>query len=150
MFAPLTLSVRTCMNKWTCTQDALFDLSRWESKGVRFRESSFLSNERAHLKTARIHVVSELDTRLNASADAIEVLAGSSMDVVAQRVRTLRPDAQLVEIRASEIVQLCKWLGTSELNRQFNRLAKYVLSDNVRCASSEWVGANNLLDFSEC
>ena len=45
--------------------------------------------------------------------------------------------ARQVEIGVPDIRRLCKWLGSTDANRRFNRLARYVLHESSRYCPSE-------------
>ena len=125
-----------------CPQDALFDLVRWNTKGVKFREATFLENENVPPELVanklRLHVHekgSNGNSKNNASA--VHVTAGTSMASINELVRTANPNVRVVEIDVQEIKKLCKWLGSVQANRNFNALSRYVLTDSSRYCPNE-------------
>ena len=138
-----------------CPQDALFDLVRWNTKKVRFREATFLANENAPsaltAHAVRVVVGGGGDGGDAAGGDAaggdgddgvaaaprLHVPAGTAMDEVGRRVRAAHPAVRLIEIGVHDVKRLCKWLGSAGANRAFNRLARYVLTDSSRYCPTE-------------
>ena len=59
------------------------------------------------------------------------------MSDVPRAVDAANPEARLVEIGAADIGRLCKWLGSTEDNRRFNALARYVLHEQSRYCPAE-------------
>ena len=59
------------------------------------------------------------------------------MTEAARAVADANPDARLVEIGAPDLRRLCKWLGSAEANRAFNRRMRYVLQESSRFCPSE-------------
>ena len=127
-----------------CSQDALFEIKHWDDKAVRFREADFLD----HPSTAR--EITEAAVRLIVHPTAPAAAAGSAeqrftatlrpgapMTEAARAVADANPDARLVEIGAPDLRRLCKWLGSAEANRAFNRRMRYVLQESSRFCPSE-------------
>uniref|UniRef100_A0A7S3BTX1 Uncharacterized protein n=1 Tax=Haptolina ericina TaxID=156174 RepID=A0A7S3BTX1_9EUKA len=63
------------------------------------------------------------------------------MSDLAAHVDAANPHARLIEITTSDVRRLCKWLGTPEENRKFNRLMRYVLAESARfCPEEDHLG----------
>ena len=126
-----------------CPQDALFDLVRWNSKGVRFREATFLENELIppvlRANTVRVMVDGSESSGPVGNASILRVPAGTAMDALGRLVwsTSANPNVRLVEIGVSDIRRLCKWLGSPTANREFNALSRYVLTDSSRYCPNE-------------
>ena len=144
-----------------CPQDALFDLVRWNTKKVRFREATFLDNEHVPpvLKenVVRVRVGSksegggeaggESDGESGGPAPTVHVKAGTPMDEVGRLVRAAHPGVRLVLIGVDDIKRLCKWLGSARANKDFNNLARYVLTDSSRYCPNEDHRASGAWDW---
>ena len=131
-----------------CSQDALMEVKRWNDKGVRFREADFLDHP------AVPPIIRASSLRLVAHPDAVQPPAGSPearftkvvrpgtpMSDLAAHVDAANPHARLIEITTSDVRRLCKWLGTPEENRKFNRLMRYVLAESARfCPEEDHLG----------
>jgi len=121
-----------------CPQDALYDLVRWNTKKVRFREHTFLQNPKvpAELRhnTLRI-VVGASDS--DQAEGTVAVAAGTPMHDVKSIVMRANPLVRLVEISVEDIKKLCRWLGTPRATADFNKLMRYVLTDSSRYCPME-------------
>ena len=134
---------------WTCPQDALYDVQRWNKKKVRFREAAFLENlpEAGHIgvlaklkaNTVRVRVPPPGAAAANGSAAPGEVVvpSGSPLTAVASAVRAANPEVRMVEIHIDDLRRLCRWLGSTQKNQEFNSLIKYILTESSRYCPSE-------------
>lgn len=124
---------------YRCSQDALFEVMRWNTKGVRFREADFLdhpSTSKEILSAAvRVEVTPPAVLPPPDSDEArftAAVRPGTPMSDLERAVEMANPRARLVEIATADVPKLCKWLGSTEQNRAFNRLMRYVTSESAR------------------
>ena len=134
---------------WTCPQDALYDVQRWNKKKVRFREAAFLENlpEAGHIgvlsklkaNTVRVRVPPPGAAAANGSAAPGEVVvpSGSPLTAVASAVRAANAEVRMVEIHIDDLRRLCRWLGSTQKNQEFNSLIKYILTESSRYCPSE-------------
>ena len=129
-----------------CPQDALYDLVRWNSMKVRFREHTFLDNP--HVPAALRENTVRLRVRGgdgappatwtgDSAAEEVTVNGGTSMAAAAARVIGAHPHVRLVEVHVDELRLLCKWLGSAESTARFNALMRYVLTDSSRYCPRE-------------
>ncbi|KAL1519824.1 hypothetical protein AB1Y20_023330 [Prymnesium parvum] len=129
---------------YTCSQDALFEVKRWNVKGVRYREAAFLdhpSTSKAIVAAAvRVEVSPHARPPAAGSAEAkftATLRPGTPMSEVEGAVLAANPEARLVEISTADVRRLCKWLGSTAANRRFNRLMRYVTSESARFCPME-------------
>jgi len=127
-----------------CSQDALFEIKRWNDLGVRFREENFLDHPHVPpaIRSAAVRVVVHKDAPRpppqSAEARFTTVLRpGTPMSDVGAAVAAANPAARLIEVGTPDIKLLCKWLGSRDANRRFNRLARYVLTESARYCPEE-------------
>jgi len=124
-----------------CPQDALYDTVRWNSKGVRFREHTFLDNANVpqSLRDNKVELaVAEMGVAVRpASSTFVEVPFGTRMSEVRALILAANPAARVVEIRKADLGRLCRWLGSAEKNVAFNTLVKYILTESSRYCPSE-------------
>ena len=127
-----------------CSQDALFEVKRWNDKGVRFREANFLDHPSvpAAIRAATVRLVvhpeaphppaGSVDARFNAM-----LRPGTAMSEVGRAVEAANPRARLIEVGVEDTRRLCRWLGSTSANKAFNSLANYVLVESARFCPSE-------------
>ena len=127
-----------------CSQDALFEVKRWNDKGVRFREANFLDDPRTDPAIAAaalrlvVHPSAPAPAPRSPESRFTAVLRpGSPMSDVAAAVDAANPNARLVDVGAADLRRLCKWLGSTAANRAFNQVARYVLTESARYCPEE-------------
>ena len=124
-----------------CPQDALYDTVRWNNKGVKFREHTFLANRLvpAALRDnrVRVSVAARGEAPPPSTAHAVHLRYGTPMADVRAAVLLANPAARVVEIEAPHLKRLCRWLGTAEKNKAFNALQRYVLTESSRYCPNE-------------
>ena len=127
-----------------CSQDALFEVKRWNDLHIPFREATFLEHPLvpAELVAAAVRVIVHKDAT-PAAPDSAEarftatLRPGTPMSDVAAAVDAANPGARLVEIGVEDMRRLCKWLGSSEKNVAFNRVQRYALTESARFCPTE-------------
>ena len=62
---------------------------------------------------------------------------GTPLSGVHAAVARANPSARLVEISAPDLRRLCPWLGSTDANRRFNALQRYVLHESSRYCARE-------------
>ena len=59
------------------------------------------------------------------------------MSEVAAAVNRANPHARLIEISTTDVQRLCKWLGSTSANRDFNNVMAYITSESARYCPGE-------------
>ena len=129
---------------YRCSQDALYEVKRWNDMRVRFREADFLDHPRvpAAIKESVVRLIVHKDAPRPApgSAEArftAVMRPGTPMSALHAEVDSANRDARLIEVGTADVKRLCKWLGSTEENRRFNRLQRYVLHESARYCPEE-------------
>ena len=130
---------------FNCPMDSLYDTQRWNRKNVRFREHTFLQNPNVPqaLKSnrVRVRVAPRGEGALAPSnATTVSLPYGTPMAGVRAAVLAANPAVRVVEIANADLRRLCRSLGTARRNREFNRLAKYILTESSRYCPQEDMG----------
>ena len=130
---------------FNCPMDANYDTQRWNKKGVKFREHTFLSNpnvpESLKRNTVRLTVAPEGSAvRSPPSANAVEVTYGTSMALVRAAVLSANPSARVIEVANADLRRLCRTLGSAARNRDFNTLMRYITTESSRYCPQEDMG----------
>ena len=103
---------------------------RWNNKKVKFREHTFLQNPLvpAALRDNRVRVTvaARGEAPAPSSAHAVHLSYGTPMAEVRAAVFAANPSARVVEIEAPHLKRLCRWLGSEEKQKAFNRLQRCV------------------------
>ena len=127
-----------------CSQDALFEVKRWNVKGVRFREANFLDHPLTskEIRAAAVRVVVHPDAPLPPAGSVDATIStvlrpGTPMSAVADAVNRANPNAKLVEISTTDIRRLCKWLGSTAANVDFNNVMSHITSESARYCPRE-------------
>lgn len=118
---------------YRCTQDSLFEIKFWDDLKIDFRESDFLDHPRTPqaIRDASVRLVVS-GTAPAPGTGAAEggftavVRPGTAMSEVGRAVAAANPRARLVEVGAADLRRLCKWLGSTDENRKFNKVARCV------------------------
>mmetsp|Transcript_54409 Transcript_54409/g.125354 ORF Transcript_54409/g.125354 Transcript_54409/m.125354 type:complete len:843 (-) Transcript_54409:283-2811(-) len=135
-----------------CPQDALFETPRWNKKNVRFREHTFLDNPNVPATLRDNKVVVTVGARGEAvgpSADphTLQLPHGTPMSEVKAAVLKVNPAVRLIEISNLHLRRLCRWLGSSSKNAEFNTLTRYILTESSRYCPTEDHGGYNAPGF---
>ena len=124
-----------------CPMDALFDTVRWNNKNLKFREHTFLNNSLVPAvlrdNRVRLSVAAPGETSPPSTAHHVTVAHGTPLADVREALRAASPGARVVEVEAPHLRRLCRWLGSRESNRQFNKLMRYVLTESSRYCPNE-------------
>lgn len=126
-----------------CPQDALYDLVRWNSKRVRFREHTFLDNPlvpaavQQNVVTLRVRSAGEGAARSAGNITEVWLDEGTPLHEVKDAVLRANPQVRLIEVSLVELRRLCRWLGSPRANREFNSLVRYILTDSSRYCPNE-------------
>ena len=95
---------------------------------MRYREHTFLSNPNvpATLTDNRIRLaVAEQGAQPRPSNSSfVEVPFGTPLTSVKPAVLAANPHARVVEVSSGSLARLCKWLGTSRAQDDFNKLMR--------------------------
>jgi len=59
------------------------------------------------------------------------------MSDVKAAVLAANPAARVVEVTAPHLRRLCRWLGSTEKQKAFNKLTRYVLTESSRYCPNE-------------
>ena len=120
-----------------CSMDSLYDVTRWAMKGVRYREAAFLDHpavpRSVRANTVKLAVGGEQPPMGSAAARFTTAIPhGAAMHEVGAAILRANAEYRVVEVSVGELRQLCPWLGSEQKNREFNALARYVLTDSCR------------------
>lgn len=127
---------------FACPQDALYDPTRWAKKSVRWREHTFLDNPnvpkslRDNTVTVRVAAAGE-EVQRNSVASVVHLPFGTPMSEVRRHVLQANPAVRVINIANRDLRRLCRWLGSSQRNREFNLLIKYILTESSRYCPQE-------------
>ena len=122
--------------------DSLYLTDRWNDKGVLYREHTFLTNSnvpRALRDNAVLLSVADEGAVLTNENNATHVVVayGTPMSDVRAAVLAANPAARVVEVTAPHLRRLCRWLGSTEKQKAFNTLTRYVLTESSRYCPNE-------------
>lgn len=121
--------------------DSLYLTDRWNDKQVKYREHTFLSNPNVPKKLRENRVlltVSEKGVQpMKSNKTVVEVPYGTSLSDIKAIVLEANPDVRLVEVSVTHLRRLCKWLGSTAKQREFNNLARYILTESSRYCPNE-------------
>ena len=124
-----------------CPMDALYETPRWNKKGVRFREHTFLDNPHvpASLKQNRVVVTvgARGEPAQPSNATHVHLPYGARMADVKAAVLAANPRVRLVAICNQHLRRLCRWLGSARRNAEFNALTRYILTESSRYCPQE-------------
>ena len=143
---PMVPSMRLPFN---CPMDSLYETPRWNKKGVKFREHTFLSNPNVPetLKANRVRV--SLTPRGVAPPPTggaagnrthIALPYGTKYSEVRAAVLAANPAVRVIEIANADLRRLCRTLGSSQKNADFNRLFRYIGTESSRYCPQEDMG----------
>jgi len=126
---------------FSCPMDSLYLTDRWNDKGIRYREHTFLSNQNVprQLRENRVLLtVAEKGATPRASnSTLVEVAYGTALNEVKDAVLQANPGVRVVEVSAPHLRRLCKWLGSTQKQRDFNNLMRYILTESSRYCPNE-------------
>ena len=71
------------------------------------------------------------------NATHVVVAYGTPMSDVKAAVLAANPAARVVEVTAPHLRRLCRWLGSTEKQKAFNKLTRYVLTESSRYCPNE-------------
>ena len=132
---------------FNCPMDANYDTQRWNKKGVRFREHTFLDNphvpERLRQNTVRVIVAPKGEAVPSGGAEGareVRLAYGTSMAAVRAAVLAANPSVRVIRIANADLRRLCRSLGSAETNRKFNTLTRYILTESSRYCPQEDMG----------
>jgi hypothetical protein len=115
---------------FACPMDALYETPRWNKKGVRYREHTFLDNPHvpAALKRNRVTLTVALPGQPVAAptADTVELPYGTPLSEVRAAVLKANPGVRLVQVANADLRRLCRWLGSRKAAEDFNTLTRYI------------------------
>ena len=131
-----------------CPQDALYDPTRWNKKGVKWREHTFLANEHVPetLKTNKV-TVAVADAGAAAppapqpGARAVTLPFGATLREVHAAVLKANPAVRVIEVAsAADLRRMKRTLGDASQDEKFNKLCKYILTESSRYCPQEDMG----------
>ena len=132
---------------FNCPMDANYDTQRWNKKGVRFREHTFLDNahvpERLRQNTVRVVVAPKGEAVPSGGTEGareVRLAFGTSMAAVRAAVLAANPSVRVIRIANADLRRLCRSLGSAEANRKFNTLTRYILTESSRYCPQEDMG----------
>ena len=125
-----------------CSMDSLYDVTRWATKGVHYREAAFLDHPNVPRsirdRTVQLKVSGQQPAVGSASSKFTAVVPhGTAMHEIGAALEASNPTYRVAEVSIDDLRSLCRWLGSDRANRDFNTLARYVLTDSCRFCPSE-------------
>ena len=126
-----------------CPMDSLYLTDRWNDKGVLYREHTFLANPnvpRALRENKVLLSVADAGAARTSGPDNathVEVAYGTPMNDVKAAVLAANPAVRVVEVSAEHLRRLCRWLGSTQKQKAFNSLMRYVLTESSRYCPNE-------------
>jgi len=125
-----------------CTMDSLFDVTRWATKGVAYREAAFLDHPKVpralRESTVQLLVGGKQPAAGSAAARFTAIVPpGTALSEVGAALSVANGEYRVAEVSVDGLRKLCRWLGSEAANRDFNTLARYVLTDSCRYCPSE-------------
>ena len=109
-----------------CPMDSLYLTERWAQKKVKFREHTFLSNphvpDEMRENTLTLTVAARGVAPAPRTASSLELPYGTPLASVKELVMAAFPRVRVIEIANVHLRRLCRWLGSTQQQQDFNRL----------------------------
>ena len=142
-------ALRNCRNPqlqgmtlpFNCPMDSLYDTSRWNTKKVRFREHTFLSNPHmpaaVRENTLTVTVAEKGAAVKPHTKTSVELPYGTPMADVKRLVQKTHPNFRVLEFENAHLRRLCRWLGSSRAATEFNAVMRFITTESSRYCPSE-------------
>ena len=91
-------------------------------------------------QTVTVTVAAPGEVPAAAAPDQISLAYGTPMSEVMAAVKQARPGVRVIRIANHHLRRLCRWLGSSQVNADFNKLARYILTESSRYCPQEDMG----------
>ena len=101
---------------------------RWNTKGVKFREHTFLQNPnvpalmKQNTVTVTVGARGEDVPATASNQTHVRLPYGTPFTAVKAAVFTANPSVRVIKISNLHLRRLCRWLGSRRLQEDFNRL----------------------------
>lgn len=74
------------------------------------------------------------------SKHAVQLPYGTRLTEVRAAVMAANPSVRVIQIANADLRRLCRWLGSSKANEDFNKLSRYILTESSRYCPTEDMG----------
>jgi len=135
-----------------CPMDSLYDTMRWNMKGVKFREHTFLNNSNVpqvmsdNTVIVTVAKAGEAVTQ-PATRTSVQLAHGAPLTAVKEAVLKANPHVRVIKIANVDLRRLCRWLGSRRQQEEFNKLILYILTESSRYCPNEDYGGYGARGF---
>ena len=128
-----------------CPMDSLYDTHRWNLKGVKFREHTFLDNPNVPAEMSENVVTvtvaaageSQPSPEGEVTRTRVHLPYATPLSAVKAAVLKANPSVRVIQIANADLRRLCRWLGSRQQQDDFNQLTMYILTESSRYCPEE-------------
>ena len=125
--------------------DSLYDTHRWNLKGVKFREHTFLDNPNVPAEMSENVVTvtvaaageSQPSPEGEVTRTRVHLPYATPLSAVKAAVLKANPSVRVIQIANADLRRLCRWLGSRQQQDDFNQLTMYILTESSRYCPEE-------------